>query len=88
MPVSRPLFVEEHGLRRLLDEDGVGLELAREAYEGGEWAGAVSTAYARGRLAKECKMHDLCAGVGAGKREAEVQALAQDVVGWVGEWWG
>ncbi|KJA19484.1 hypothetical protein HYPSUDRAFT_890066 [Hypholoma sublateritium FD-334 SS-4] len=86
--VSRPLFVEEHGLRRLLDEDGVGVELAREAYEAGEWAGSVAVAYARGRLAKERKMRDMRAGVGVGQREAEVRALAQDVVEWVGEWRG
>lgn len=33
-------------------------------------------------------MRDMRAGVGVGQREAEVCALAQDVVDWVGEWRG
>ena len=46
-----------------------------------EWAEAVVTAYTRGWLVKECKIRDLRAEVGDEKREAEVQALVQDVVG-------
>jgi hypothetical protein len=53
--VSRPLFVEEHGLRLLLDRDGVGVELARVDYEEGNWAQAVREAWKRGQDAKALK---------------------------------
>ncbi|KAL1738974.1 hypothetical protein HDZ31DRAFT_17587, partial [Schizophyllum fasciatum] len=53
--VSRPLFIEEHGLRLLLDEEGTGVELSRAAYEQGDWAGAVEAAYARGAPSKALK---------------------------------
>ncbi|KAI5892887.1 uncharacterized protein SCHCODRAFT_02668278 [Schizophyllum commune H4-8] len=53
--VSRPLFIEEHGLRLLLDEEGTGVELARAAYEQGDWAGAVEEAYQRGAPSKALK---------------------------------
>ncbi|KAI5823206.1 hypothetical protein K523DRAFT_344632 [Schizophyllum commune Tattone D] len=53
--VSRPLFIEEHGLRLLLDEEGTGVELSRAAYEQGDWAGAVEEAYTRGAASKALK---------------------------------
>ena len=53
--VSRPLFIEEHGLRLLLDEEGTGVELSRGAYEQGDWAGAVEEAYTRGAASKALK---------------------------------
>ncbi|KAL1727883.1 hypothetical protein EV714DRAFT_286194 [Schizophyllum commune] len=53
--VSRPLFIEEHGLRLLLDEEGTGVELSRAAYEQGDWAGAVDEAYTRGAASKALK---------------------------------
>lgn len=53
--VSRPLFVEEHGLRLLLDQQGVGVELARADYEEGYWTSAVREAYSRGCDAKAKK---------------------------------
>ncbi|KAF7424487.1 hypothetical protein PC9H_009794 [Pleurotus ostreatus] len=46
--VSRPLFIEEHGLRLLLEQEGVGVELSRQSYEAGDWASAVEEAFARG----------------------------------------
>jgi hypothetical protein len=56
--VSRPLFVEEHGLRLLLERDGVGVELGRLAYEEGDWAAKVKEAWELGRQAKERKRQD------------------------------
>ncbi|KAF9453486.1 hypothetical protein P691DRAFT_771456 [Macrolepiota fuliginosa MF-IS2] len=53
--VSRPLFIEEHGLRMYLDQEGVGIELSRAAYEGGEWARSVEEAYHKGWTLKEQK---------------------------------
>ncbi|KAF9000646.1 hypothetical protein BDQ17DRAFT_1205065, partial [Cyathus striatus] len=50
--VSRPLFIEEHGLRLLLESEGVGVELGRQSYEAGDWASAVEEAWAKGRESK------------------------------------
>ncbi|KAF9485183.1 hypothetical protein BDN70DRAFT_871569 [Pholiota conissans] len=85
--VSRPLFIEEHGLRLLLDQEGTGLELAREAYEAGDWAAAVSEAFAKGKKAKDVKRLDMARGVGVDRREEEGRKLAGTVTDWVTEWW-
>ncbi|KAJ3567854.1 hypothetical protein NP233_g6085 [Leucocoprinus birnbaumii] len=61
--VSRPLFIEEHGLRMYLDQEGVGVELSRSGYEGGEWANSVQEAYCKGwemKEAKRRKEYDFC----------------------------
>jgi len=84
--VSRPLFVEEHGLRLLLDKEGVGMELSRKSYEAGEWSHAVAQAYAKGRLMKETKRSNMSAGIDVDKREKEVNQLAKDVIGWFKDW--
>lgn len=47
--VPRPLFVEEHGLRLLLEEEGTGVELSRHEYESGQWAKKVEQAYLQGK---------------------------------------
>lgn len=53
--VSRPLFIEEHGLRMYLDQEGVGVELSRAGYENGEWARSVEEAYCKGWEMKQLK---------------------------------
>ena len=53
--MSRPLFIEEHGLRLLMVEEWTGVELSRAAYEQGDWAGAVEEAYTRGAASKALK---------------------------------
>ncbi|KAJ7036295.1 hypothetical protein C8F04DRAFT_483711 [Mycena alexandri] len=80
--VSRPLFIEEHGLRRLLDHDGVGVELSRESYEAGDWAGAIETAWTQGQGAKVAKRKDGAAGVGLKRREEEGEHLAMMIIQW------
>jgi hypothetical protein len=80
--VSRPLFVEEHGLRLLLDREGVGVEMSRDAYESGEWASAVSDAWRAGvqrKLERREGMH-------TPDRRAQGLQMARDVVTWVNEW--
>ncbi|TFK79670.1 hypothetical protein K466DRAFT_592274 [Polyporus arcularius HHB13444] len=80
--VPRPLFIEEHGLRLYLEQEGVGVELSRTQYEVGEWADAVEEAYNRGREAKARKRE-----IGeTGKRKEEGREMAQYVVDWVGRW--
>lgn len=84
--VSRPLFVEEHGLRHLLDNEGVGVELSRQSYEAGDWAAAISEAWIKGDAAKRKKREDMAMGIGAGIRDGEGRKMAQGVVDWVNKW--
>lgn len=80
--VPRPLFIEEHGLRRLLNSEGVGVELSREKYEDGDWAESVQEAWERGKEKKAWKRR-----VGEnGERRREGEGIAKELVGWVQEW--
>lgn len=81
-PVSRPLFVEEHGLRLLLEREGVGVEMSRDDYEAGEWASAVSDAWRAGAKRKLERR----AGKHAPDRRAQGLKMARDVITWVNEW--
>jgi hypothetical protein len=85
--VSRPLFIEEHGLRLLLDREGVGVELSRESYEAGDWATAVEEAWVNGREAKSRKRSVREMGIELEKSNEQGQAIARTVVDWVQEWW-
>ncbi|KAI0264345.1 hypothetical protein BC834DRAFT_882547 [Gloeopeniophorella convolvens] len=80
--VSRPLFVEEHGLRLYLMREGVGVEMTREAYEAGEWASAVADAWRAGAKRKLERR----AGKHAPDRRAQGLQMARDLVAWVNEW--
>ncbi|KAF7797211.1 hypothetical protein EIP86_008403 [Pleurotus ostreatoroseus] len=80
--VSRPLFIEEHGLRLLLDKDGVGVELSRDSYEAGNWADAVESAYEKGKAAKALKRQE----GETGKRVAEGKEMATYLIDWVKRW--
>ena len=88
MTVSRPLFVEEHGLRLLLEKDGVGIELPRECYEAGDWAMAITEAYEAGKPQKESKRSETARGMNLDKRDVEGRELAKSVMDWVREWGG
>ncbi|PPQ69179.1 hypothetical protein CVT24_000027 [Panaeolus cyanescens] len=85
--VSRPLFIEEHGLRLLLDQDGVGVELSRQSYEAGDWAAAVNEALIRGADMKARKRYEMANGINVHRREEEGKALAGTVLDWVRRWW-
>ncbi|SJL09932.1 uncharacterized protein ARMOST_13314 [Armillaria ostoyae] len=85
--VSRPLFIEEHGLRLLLDNEGVGVELPRDSYEAGEWADAVQDAFLKGRTAKIKKREEMAAGLGANMRAVQGKKMATSVVAWVNDCW-
>ena len=80
--VPRPLFIEEYGLRLLLDQEGVGVELSRSAYETGEWASAIQEAFEKGKEAKARKRFE----GETGKRKEEGRQLARQVIEWVEEW--
>ncbi|KAF5366651.1 hypothetical protein D9615_010602 [Tricholomella constricta] len=86
--VSRPLFIEEHGLRLLLDRDGVGVELSRQSYEAGDWALAVQEAWAQGKEIKAQKRANASAGIGMDDRKEEGLDMARKLVSWTQDWWG
>jgi hypothetical protein len=80
------LFVEEHGLRLLLGQQGVGVELSRAAYEVGDWAPAVEEAWLLGRDAKAKKRETGRLGIDMDLRDKEGKALASQVTNWVRAW--
>jgi hypothetical protein len=81
--VSRPLFVEEHGLRLYLDKAGTGVEMDRVEYEGGNWARAVAKAWEKGGRRKEMRR----AGAHVVDRAKEGEEMASYLMGWVEEWY-
>ncbi|KAJ3914180.1 hypothetical protein F5877DRAFT_92869 [Lentinula edodes] len=83
--VSRPLFVEELGLRVLLENEGVGVEMSRAEYESGRWVERVKEAWEKARVAKEWKRR--VEGDRITEREAEIRDMARVVVNWVEDFW-
>ncbi|GAA5821760.1 hypothetical protein JCM11251_001009 [Rhodosporidiobolus azoricus] len=56
--VPRPLFVEEFGLKRLMQARGTSLELDRADFEAGRWEFHIEEAYEQGKAAKEQARRD------------------------------
>lgn len=81
--VPRPFFVEEHGLRELMESSGVGVLLQQERYELGDWAGKIEEAYEKGKFMKAMKRQQGWSDIR--KREADV--MARELVGWVSKWY-
>jgi hypothetical protein len=65
----------------------VGVELSRQAYEAGDWAAAISEAWARGESQKVKKRADAAAGIGINLRKKEGLDMADKVVSWTRDWW-
>ncbi|KAG1726696.1 uncharacterized protein EDB91DRAFT_56760 [Suillus paluster] len=84
--ISRPLFVEEHGLKLLLSQEGVGIELSRAAYEAGDWASAVEEAWLLGQNSKAQMRRNGRLGIDMNKRDIEGKLLAGRVTDWVRAW--
>lgn len=78
--------MEEHGLKLLLAQEGVGIELPRIAYEAGDWASAVGEAWLLGRNAKAEMRRKGMLGIEMNKREEEGTLLAGQVTDWVRAW--
>ncbi|TCD72001.1 hypothetical protein EIP91_000133 [Steccherinum ochraceum] len=81
--VPRPLFIEEFGLRLLLNQEGVGVELSRSSYESGEWAAAIEEAWQKGKERKARKREE----GETGKRKTEGREMAKGIVDWVEKWY-
>ncbi|KAF8525936.1 hypothetical protein BU17DRAFT_83440 [Hysterangium stoloniferum] len=77
--VPRPLFVEEHGLRRFLEAKGVGVELSQQDFESGRWAERVKEAFRKGKDSRYEMRSDL---------QQEIRELADWVMQWVRNWRG
>lgn len=69
-------------MRLLLERDGVGVELSREDYEGGNWATAVERAWNSGNEAKRLKRLE----GETGKRQKQVKDMGRKVMDWIAEW--
>lgn len=80
--MPRPLFIEEHGLRLLLEKEGVGVELSRTSYEMGEWADAVEEAWLKGKNSKKQKR----AEGENGMRGVQGRGMAKYLVDWLQRW--
>lgn len=81
--VPRPFFVEEHGLRELMESSGVGVLLPQERYELGDWAGKIEEAYEKGKFMKAMKRQQGWSDI----RKREADLMARELVGWVSEWY-
>jgi hypothetical protein len=66
----------------LMQSQGVGVELSREEYESGNWAGKVKEAWRQGRRAKDAKRK---AGDDP-KRHADIDDMAMSLLQWVKRW--
>ncbi|KAJ3760291.1 hypothetical protein EV360DRAFT_40133 [Lentinula raphanica] len=87
--VSRPLFIEELGLKILLEKEGVGVEMSRADYEGGRWVERVKEAWEKTRVANQWSRtgdSEKEAEV-ITERKAEIERMAEVVVDWVEDWW-
>ena len=72
--VPRPLFVEEFGLKRLMDDSGTAVPMARADFEAGRWARLILQAWEAGWRKKE--KHRAMYGMGGGGGEGNAAAVA------------
>ncbi|KAG9126580.1 hypothetical protein FRC07_002920 [Ceratobasidium sp. 392] len=82
--VPRALFVEEHGLRMLMETAGTGVELPRERYEAGDWASTIERAWELGRDKKIARR--LLGARGDARRRRQGAEMAKDFEAWLGLW--
>ncbi|KAF8676997.1 galactokinase [Rhizoctonia solani] len=82
--VPRALFVEEHGLRMLMETAGTGVELPRERYEAGDWASAIEEAWALGAEKKIARR--LLGARGDARRRRQGEEMAREFEAWLSLW--
>lgn len=73
----------------LIKSKGVGVELDRERYEMGDWAGKIEEAWYKGGFLKQKRRKRGKDGDGdgdGGRRKREMDGVARSVVDWVSEW--
>lgn len=69
------------GLKLLLEQEGVGVEISREKYESGDWADLVAEAWEKGQALKEARR--ALGSAGREKRVEEAKNFARTIVQWV-----
>jgi hypothetical protein len=79
--VPRPAICEEMGLKLLLEQDGIGVEISREKYESGDWANLIEEAWAKGQAVKEKRRGLGVAGID--RRMKEMGQFAGTLVNWL-----
>ncbi|CAE6414520.1 unnamed protein product [Rhizoctonia solani] len=82
--VPRALFVEEHGLRMLMEMAGTGVELPRERYEAGDWASTIEEAWTLGAEKKIARR--LLGARGDARRRRQGEQMAREFETWLGLW--
>ncbi|KAI8078769.1 uncharacterized protein BX664DRAFT_286901 [Halteromyces radiatus] len=75
--VPRPQFIEEYGLRKLMQDQGSAVELHRDDFEAGKWADAIQQA---SKLSGACDEPDRLVGHNGGQVAAKT--LEQFVIEW------
>ena len=79
--MPRPAICEEMGLKLLLEQSGVGVQISRERYESGDWANLVEEAWTKGQTAKENRRNLGTAGVD--QRMKEMRQFASILSDWL-----
>lgn len=79
--VPRPAICEEMGLKLLLEQEGVGVEISREKYESGDWADLVEEAWTTGQSLKEQRRE--LGTVGRDARRKDTARFAGTIVDWM-----
>jgi|ERR1700733_1657072 len=69
------------GLKLLLQQNGVGVEIPREKYESGDWANLIEEAWAKGQAVKEKRRGLGVAGID--QRMKEMDQFAGTLVNWL-----
>lgn len=72
--VPRPLFIEEYGLRLLLEAKGVGVELSHHDYESGNWIVAIERAFELKRRSFDSK------------KETDMSPTVKYLLDWLNNW--
>ena len=75
--MPRPLFVEEFGLKRLMETSGTALPMSRADFEAGRWSSLIVKAHELGRMKKEKHRKDFIARKGEDKID---RSIDNDVV--------
>lgn len=78
--VPRPLFVEEFGLKRLMEASGTALPMTRADFEAGNWAKLIEQAYELGREKRQKHVEEFKKRVSSGiKEDSAACIIAKEV---------
>lgn len=82
--VPRPLFVEEFGLKRLMETRGTCLSMSRADFEAGRWASLVLQAYEMGKEKKKNHRREWVEREKNGVHEESAgEVIVRELEGWL-----